>query len=206
MQPQEIVVFDTPHPCSYLPGRTARLPYRHPVEKLTPDQFDERLAEGDRRRGVFLYRTQCPQCHACQPIRLDVESFRPDATQRRMQRRGDALLTVCDDERLTYAEADVRSRRIAKGLIAAGVGKGSHVALLFPNSPEFIVCLLAAARIGADVQRRRGRRIGTGCVPVRWRRGLEPVARPWIDRALEGQRDQQPSHGQARAQESVPSL
>ena len=94
MQPQEIVVFDVPHPCSYLPGRTARLPYRHPVERLTPEQFDERLAEGDRRSGVFLYRTQCPHCRACQPIRLEVENFRPSATQRRTQRRGDAILTV----------------------------------------------------------------------------------------------------------------
>jgi arginine-tRNA-protein transferase len=94
MQPQEIVVFDTPHPCSYLPGRTARLPYRHPVAVLAPEQFDGRLAEGDRRSGVFLYRTQCPTCRACQPIRLDVEHFRPDATQRRTKRRGDELLTV----------------------------------------------------------------------------------------------------------------
>jgi arginyl-tRNA--protein-N-Asp/Glu arginylyltransferase len=94
MQPKEIVVFDAPHPCSYLPGRTARLPYRHPVALLSPEQFDQRLGEGDRRSGVFLYRTQCPACRACQPIRLDVERFRPRATQRRMQRRGDELLTV----------------------------------------------------------------------------------------------------------------
>src|SRR5262245_58428934 len=94
MQPQEIVVFDAPHPCSYLPGRTARLPYRHPVAMLTPEQFDQRLSEGDRRSGVFLYRTQCPQCRACQPIRLDVNTFCPDATQRRMQRRGHELLAV----------------------------------------------------------------------------------------------------------------
>jgi arginine-tRNA-protein transferase len=94
MQPQEIVVFDTPHPCSYLPGRTARMPYRHPVEMLSPEQFDQRLGEGDRRSGVFLYRTQCPSCRACQPIRLDVEKFQPNATQRRMQRRGDQLLAV----------------------------------------------------------------------------------------------------------------
>lgn len=94
MQPQEIVVFDTPHACSYLPGRMARLPYRHPVEMLSAEQFDQRLAEGDRRSGVFLYRTQCPACRACQPIRLDVTKFRPNSTQRRMQRRGDELLTV----------------------------------------------------------------------------------------------------------------
>jgi arginyl-tRNA--protein-N-Asp/Glu arginylyltransferase len=94
MQPWEIVVFDAPHACSYLPGRTARLPYRRPVARLSPEQFDQRLAEGDRRSGVFLYRTQCPTCRACQPIRLDVNGFRPDATQRRMERRGDALLTT----------------------------------------------------------------------------------------------------------------
>jgi len=94
MLPQEIVVFDTPHACSYLSGRIARLPYRHPLERLAPEQFDERLAQGDRRSGVYLYRTECPQCRACQPIRLNVESFRPNATQRRMQRRGDSLLTL----------------------------------------------------------------------------------------------------------------
>jgi arginine-tRNA-protein transferase len=94
MHPPEIVVFDSVHPCSYLPGRMARLPYRHPVEMLSPEEFDQRLAEGDRRSGTFLYRTQCPTCRACQPIRIDVHRFRPDATQRRMQRRGDANLTV----------------------------------------------------------------------------------------------------------------
>jgi arginine-tRNA-protein transferase len=94
MQPREIVVFDMPHACSYLPERTARLPYRLPLERLSPEQFDQRLAEGDRRSGLHLYRTACPSCRACEPIRLDVNHFQPDATQRRMQRKGDALLEV----------------------------------------------------------------------------------------------------------------
>jgi len=94
VNPPEIIVFDHAHPCSYLPERTARLPYRHPLEVLSPEQFDQRLAEGDRRSGVYLYRTECPTCRACQPIRLDIERFRPNATQRRMKRKGDELLTV----------------------------------------------------------------------------------------------------------------
>ena len=73
----------------------------------------------------------------------------PALWRSRVDERGDALLHVCDDERITYAEADARSARLAKGLIAAGIGKGAHVALLYPNSPDFIVGLLAAARIGA---------------------------------------------------------
>jgi arginyl-tRNA--protein-N-Asp/Glu arginylyltransferase len=106
MQSREIVVFDSFHPCSYLPGRTARLPYRYPLTKLTGEQFDQRLSEGDRRNGVHLYRTHCPSCQSCQPIRLDVSHFQPDATQRRMQRKGDALLEVriaspvIDDQRV----------------------------------------------------------------------------------------------------------
>jgi arginyl-tRNA--protein-N-Asp/Glu arginylyltransferase len=94
----EIIVFDHPHECSYLPGQTARLPYRHPLQKLTPEQFDKRLAEGDRRNGVYLYRTECPTCRECQPLRLDVDRFRPDATQRRIARRGAELLAVRVDE------------------------------------------------------------------------------------------------------------
>lgn len=107
MQPREIVVFDSLHPCSYLPGRTARLPYRRPVENLTPEQFDARLAAGDRRSGKFLYRTMCPACRACQPMRLDVAAFRPDATQRRMERRGEQLLHV------NIGEPAVDAQRVA---------------------------------------------------------------------------------------------
>jgi arginine-tRNA-protein transferase len=121
MQPTEIIVFDEAHPCSYLPGRTARLPYRHPLEMLSPEQFDERLAEGDRRSGIFLYRTQCPACRACQPIRLDVTKFCPNATQRRMKRRGDQELTVkvgppvVDRQRVRLFNAHRDQRGLASG-------------------------------------------------------------------------------------------
>ncbi len=75
----------------------------------------------------------------------------PALWRQQVAAHAEALLMVCDAARLTYGEADARSRRLARGLIAAGAGKGAHVALLFPNSPDFIVCMLAAARIGAVV-------------------------------------------------------
>jgi acyl-CoA synthetase (AMP-forming)/AMP-acid ligase II len=65
--------------------------------------------------------------------------------------RGDHPLLVCDAERISYAEADRRSAQLARGLIALGAGKGSHVGLLYPNGPAFVVGMLAAARIGAVV-------------------------------------------------------
>ena len=52
------------------------------------------------------------------------------------------------DDRLSYAEADAGPPAIAKGLLATGAGKGTRVALLAGNSPEWIVGWLGITRIG----------------------------------------------------------
>lgn len=65
--------------------------------------------------------------------------------------RADHPVLICDHERLTYAEAESRSARLARSLIALGAGKGSPVGLLYPNGAAFLVAMLAAARIGAVV-------------------------------------------------------
>ncbi len=90
--PPEIVVYDEPHECPYVPGRVAVLPLRVPSRRLTGDELEQRLAAGDRRQGMFLYRTACPECRACEPIRLDVQSYQPNRSQRRALARGDARL------------------------------------------------------------------------------------------------------------------
>jgi acyl-CoA synthetase (AMP-forming)/AMP-acid ligase II len=73
----------------------------------------------------------------------------PRLLRARARDRADAPLLVCDDDVLTYSEAEIRSRSLAKGLLAAGAGKGSHVGLLHPNGSAFVVSWLAATRIGA---------------------------------------------------------
>ncbi|MBV9722332.1 MAG: acyl--CoA ligase [Mycobacterium sp.] len=65
--------------------------------------------------------------------------------------RGDHQLLVCDADRISYGEAQRRSARLARGLVALGAGKGSHVGLLYPNGVAFVVGMLAVARIGAVV-------------------------------------------------------
>lgn len=89
---REWLVYDEYTRCPYLPGQIARLPLRLPIQPLTREALAERLHEGDRRQGVLLYRPNCPGCQACQAIRLDVQQFRPNRTQRRVLRRGDQLL------------------------------------------------------------------------------------------------------------------
>jgi len=65
------------------------------------------------------------------------------------ERFGDKTFVVLGDERVTYAEADRASARLAKGLLASGIGKGARVGLLAPNSPQWVVTWLAVTRIGA---------------------------------------------------------
>ncbi|MGE2834919.1 class I adenylate-forming enzyme family protein [Mycobacterium sp. SMC-4] len=73
------------------------------------------------------------------------------AVLREQRDRGDKALLVCDDDRLNYRDADVCSAHLAQTLLDLGAGKGTHVGLLYPNGSDFVVALLAAARIGAVV-------------------------------------------------------
>src|SRR6195952_267431 len=66
---------------------------------------------------------------------------------RRAEPDGEFLAT--DNERLTFREADTASLNLADALLASGVGKGTRVGILFPNCAQWLICWLAAARIGA---------------------------------------------------------
>jgi acyl-CoA synthetase (AMP-forming)/AMP-acid ligase II len=65
------------------------------------------------------------------------------------ERLGDRELIVADGARLTYAEANARSARLARALLEAGAGKGTRIAICFPNGPDWVIAWLAATRIGA---------------------------------------------------------
>jgi acyl-CoA synthetase (AMP-forming)/AMP-acid ligase II len=71
--------------------------------------------------------------------------------RRQANARGPHPLLICDGDRLSYADADHLSALLARGLVALGAGKGTHVGLLYPNGSAFVVGMLAAARIGAVV-------------------------------------------------------
>src|SRR4051812_9502027 len=51
--------------------------------------------------------------------------------------------------RWTYADLRTHARRVAKALIAAGLGKGARVGVLMGNRPEAVAALLGAPMTGA---------------------------------------------------------
>ena len=56
---------------------------------------------------------------------------------------------ISPNDRLTFGEAERQSAELAGRLLAAGVGKGTRLGVLYPNGGPWVVAWLAAARIGA---------------------------------------------------------
>ncbi|QDU77383.1 arginyl-tRNA-protein transferase [Bremerella volcania] len=85
---------DVEETCPYLPNRLAVLPFYLTDFRAEPEAFDQALAEGVRRSGIFIYHTQCPGCCACEPIRIPVEDFEPRRRHRRVLKKAEAELRV----------------------------------------------------------------------------------------------------------------
>ncbi|MFM7698506.1 MAG: class I adenylate-forming enzyme family protein [Limnohabitans sp.] len=64
-------------------------------------------------------------------------------------KRPQAEALVCDNARLTYAQLNHRVGQLAAGWKHLGIQAGDRIALLLGNRMEFVVCLLAATRLGA---------------------------------------------------------
>ncbi|KLO39368.1 AMP-binding protein [Mycobacterium nebraskense] len=61
----------------------------------------------------------------------------------------DALVDIASGRRWTYTEFRHAVRRLATGLLAAGIGTGDRVGIWSPNAPEWTITQYATAEIGA---------------------------------------------------------
>ena len=68
---------------------------------------------------------------------------------RATERFADEPMVLTAQRRMTYRQVQQESRRLASGLIAAGLRPSEHVALIMANLPEFVLVKLAIARAGA---------------------------------------------------------
>lgn len=115
----ERLVFDGNEPCPYLPNQVSRTPLRLQLLNLGGPNFDERLDQGDRRVGRMLYRTSCPSCRACEPLRIPVDLFTPSRSHRRILRRNEDLRVevgpaVYSADRLALFNRHKRERGLAR--------------------------------------------------------------------------------------------
>ena len=74
-----------PSSCGYLPDRDWSIEYEM-VGQMTATEYLARLKAGWRRFGGMLFRPRCPACQACQSLRVLVDQFRPNRSQKRSAR------------------------------------------------------------------------------------------------------------------------
>ena len=68
--------------------------------------------------------------------------------QENARRYPDAPAVICEGEEATWAELNARANRVARLLQAQGLGKGDCLSLFMQNRIEFVVQLVAAAKLG----------------------------------------------------------
>jgi leucyl-tRNA---protein transferase len=117
---RQFLAYDGLQACPYLEGRVARLPLYRQLTRLDPDDTDAAFAAGERRVGRALYKTACPTCQECKPIRVLVDEFEPSRSQRRAVRKFESVGHVelgppdVSTDRVMLYNRHKRSRKLAE--------------------------------------------------------------------------------------------
>ncbi|MBX7104520.1 MAG: arginyltransferase [Gemmataceae bacterium] len=82
-----------PAPCGYLPNQVWQFDYEI-VAQLLVEEYEQRLLLGWRRFGRAIFRPRCPGCLACQSLRILVNEYAPDRSQRRNRTRNQDAIHI----------------------------------------------------------------------------------------------------------------
>jgi len=97
MQPkQQILLYAShPEPCTYLPEEICSNRFVDPDLEMNTRLYSQTVEQGFRRSGNMVYQPYCSECQACLPIRIPVDYFQANRSQRRnLKSNQDISVTV----------------------------------------------------------------------------------------------------------------
>jgi leucyl-tRNA---protein transferase len=77
----------TPYRCGYLPKLHAQSLIAAPHHLVDAAIYSGLIQQGFRRSGKFAYRPHCEACCACVPVRIILDEFTPNRSQKRAFRQ-----------------------------------------------------------------------------------------------------------------------
>lgn len=86
--PEHIKIYlSAPHECPYLPSETASSLIIDPNMRVDREALTFFTVNGFRRSGDVIYRPHCAQCNACVSVRIPIDEFQANRSQKRTIRR-----------------------------------------------------------------------------------------------------------------------
>ena len=82
-----------PHRCDYLPDKMSCMAFAE-VKNLSAQEYLQMINQRWRRFGFWLFRPECPDCKACQPIRVPVTEYKPNRNQRRIIKKNSEIIQI----------------------------------------------------------------------------------------------------------------
>ena len=73
----------TPYACGYLPNQLAQSLIATPHHLVDANIYSGLIHQGFRRSGKFAYRPHCENCNACIAVRVALQDFVPNRSQKR---------------------------------------------------------------------------------------------------------------------------
>lgn len=176
------------HPCSYLPGEDTVTLFADPKASITPQLYSALSDLGFRRSGEYVYAPRCPRCHACLPVRLPVEDFRPDRSQRRNWRRNQDLVVQIhparfDEETFALYQRYIQSRHPEGSMATPDREQASRFFTSSWSDTRFVTFSLRQKTVAVavvDVLERGLSAVYTFFEPEEHKRGLGVFAVLWL--------------------------
>lgn len=73
----------TGYSCGYLPNKLAQSLIAAPQHLVNAEVYSSLIQQGFRRSGKFSYRPHCEHCQECVPVRIVIDAFTPNRSQKR---------------------------------------------------------------------------------------------------------------------------